>query len=114
MVSDPQQPAQNRLSAIKAKIVEGLKKYGFAGLLAVVIDTVVFWIFLMIPSTAFLFHRTTGVWIPGRADTAVVSKIFGGVWLFCRLPPVEAARWAWKVWLVRWLGKRGDEERAVT
>ena len=65
--------------------------------LSLVVETVGFWLFVMGPAAAFMFHRETGDWVPGDREAArQFAQFFASVWVFCRIPPVEGARWASK------------------
>jgi hypothetical protein len=75
--------------------MQGSGRAAFASLVA---ETVLFWIVFLIPAAVFLYHQNTGIWMPDRSDPeawASFMSILGGCYVFCKIPPIEAARWAW-------------------
>ena len=100
--------------------VESLTRLGAAGALSLAVETLGFWLFVMGPCASFMFHRETGDWIPGDREAArQFAQIFATVWVFCRIPPVEGARWALVFALAPWLQdhviepRRGAETRTA-
>ena len=91
-------------SGSSSSFVESVTRLGAAGALSLVVETVGFWLFVMGPAAAFMFHRETGDWVPGDREAArQFAQFFASVWVFCRIPPVEGARWALVFALAPWL-----------
>lgn len=92
--------------------VESLTRLGAAGALSLAVETLGFWLLVMGPCASFMFHRETGDWIPGDREAArQFAQIFATVWVFCRIPPVEGARWALVFALAPWLQDHVIEPR---
>jgi hypothetical protein len=79
-------------------LLQKLQGNGRAAFASLVAETVVFWIVFLIPAAVFIYHQNTGIWMPDRSDPeawASFMSIIGGCYMFCKIPPIEAARWAW-------------------
>ena len=79
---EPAASAPSENSSFFATVSSMARRYGAAGALSLVIETVIFWLVFILPATAFMFHQSSGMWIPHGA-TAVSSfwSAAGGVWL---------------------------------
>merc|ERR1712048_1121362 len=89
-----------------------VKKYGAAGFVSVVVESVLYWVFILIPAAAYMYHTNTGTvdapWLPTMSDPDSVrefGKLLGGAYLFSKIPPIEAARWAWAFAMAPWFEK---------
>lgn len=85
-----------------------VKSQGKAGVLSLVAETVVFWIAILIPASLFLYHQQTGLWAPDSGDPeswAAFTTILGSCYVFCKIPPIEAARWAWVLAWTPWMAE---------
>ena len=72
-------------------------------------------IIFLIPASAYLFHQQSGGWLPQPDDTesvAAFTTILGANYLFCKVPPIEAARWAWVFWATPWFAEHVTGEQA--
>lgn len=88
--------------------LDAARKYGAAGLVSLVVETVIFWLVFILPASAFIFHQSSGAWVPELDDADAIAAFWsgaGGVWLFCKIPPIEAARWAWVFAMTPWVQK---------
>ncbi len=93
-----------------AEIKELVKENGIAGLVALLIEVVAFNLFILLPATLFLFHQRIGLWLPTPATTAEFWKAFGATYIFCKFPPIEAARFAFAFRIIPWVADRLPED----
>ena len=94
-----------------------MKSNGKAGALSLVAETVVFWVAILIPASLVVFHQQTGAWVPDQSDPeswAAFTAILGSVYVFCKIPPIEAARWAWVIAWTPWMAENvlGEKPQA--
>lgn len=70
--------------------------YGSAGIVSLIAETVMFWLFFLLPAAVALYHHQTGHFVPALADRDAVAEFgstLGACYLFCKLCiPIEAAR----------------------
>jgi hypothetical protein len=96
------------LAEFKETALSKVKEYGVAGVISFVVQDVVYWTFVIIPVSAYLFHNkddTSGQWLPSMSDPDCVgeyAKLVASVYLFSKIPPIEAARWAWAISMIPW------------
>lgn len=90
-----------------------LKQYGAAGFVSVLVESVLYWIFIIVPVSAYMYHEgpgaSGGAWLPTLSDPESVAefgKMLGGTYLFSKIPPIEAARWAWAFAMIPWFQER--------
>lgn len=89
---------------------ETVKKYGVAGVLALAVEVVAFNIFILLPATLFVFHQQSGLFIPTPATSGKFYGAFASVYLFCKFPPIEAARFAFAFKIIPWVETKMPEE----
>ena len=86
-----------------ASFVDKAVAYGPAGAMAIFVETVLFWILFLLPTVVYLFHEQSNVWIPKDEECwKQFGSILGGAYLFSKIPPIEAVRWAWAFSMVPW------------
>ena len=57
-------------------------------------------------AACFLYHRSHGAWAPDVADAKSCgdfTSIVVQAYIFCKIPPIEAARWAWVFAMTPWI-----------
>jgi hypothetical protein len=93
--------------------VSAVKQYGVAGFVSVVVESVLYWLFILVPASAYMYHAGPGAideaWLPTLSDPESVAefgKLIGGAYVFSKIPPIEAARWAWAAAMVPWFQER--------
>lgn len=92
------------------EIKETVKKYGVAGVLALVAEVMAFNFLILLPSAIFLFHQQSGLFIPTPATSGKFYGALGSVYLFCKLPPIEVARLAFTFKIIPWVERTMPEE----
>ena len=96
------------------EIKETIKKYGVAGVLALAVEVVAFNILILLPASLIVFHQQSGLFIPTPATTGKFYGALGSVYLFCKFPPIEAARLAITFKIIPWVEtKMPDEWRNI-
>jgi len=83
--------------------------YGPAGALALALETTLFWVIFLLPATAYFFHKQSGLYVPLFSDSKSLKQfgsVFGGVYVFSKIPPIEAARWACAFAMTPWIAER--------
>lgn len=104
----PSEDWQQRGADAARGLLTKFKSQGKAGLLSLVAETVVFWIAILIPASLFIFHQQTGTWAPDTSDPeswTAFTTILGSCYVFCKIPPIEAARWAWVIAWTPWMAE---------
>lgn len=113
-VQHTQQQTGNRPSVTESMVAafqsmhKQVESQGKAGLISLVVETVLFWILFLLPTASYLFHQQTGIWVPVRSDStqwALFTQLFTTCYIFCKMPPIEAARWAWVLAMIPWIGE---------
>ena len=102
--------AQSFLAEKLAEIKELVKDNGIAGIVALLIEVVAFNIFILLPATFVLFHQRLGQWMPTPTTTSDFWGAFGAVYIFCKFPPIEAARFAFAFRIIPWVAKHLPED----
>jgi len=109
-ISGREPPSSSRLPV--ARFVDGISEkvssQGRAGLISLVVETVLFWLIFLLPAALFLFHEQTGCWMPDRTDPtmwAAFTRTLSACYVFCKMPPIEAARWAWVFAMTPWISE---------
>ena len=106
-LSDNQDWRQRGADAARGLFAK-VKSQGKAGVLSLVAETVVFWIVILIPASLAVYHQQTGAWAPDQSDPeswAAFTAILGSCYVFCKIPPIEAARWAWVIAWTPWMAE---------
>jgi hypothetical protein len=116
--SDEQDWLQRGAAAARGLLTK-VKSNGKAGALSLVAETVVFWVAILIPASLVVFHQQTGAWAPDQSDPeswAAFTAILGSCYVFCKIPPIEAARWAWVIAWTPWMAENvlGEKPQADT
>lgn len=97
------------ISHLRDQVLRTFREYGAAGIISLLVGTIAYWLLVLLPASAYMFHGVTGAWLPTLSDpksVAAFGKILGGVFLCTHLPPIEAARWAWVLSMVPWFQER--------
>ena len=86
---------------------QNVQSQGKAGAIALVAETVLFWLCLLIPASLFTHHQQSGSWNPqlDPESWARFTSILSGCYVFCKIPPIEAARWAWVFAWTPWIAE---------
>jgi len=87
---------------------EQMVSQGQAGFLSLVVETILFWLMFLLPAAAFLYHEQVGTWVPSYSDPeewTTFTSILGTCYVFCKMPPIEAARWAWVFAMTPWIAE---------
>jgi diketogulonate reductase-like aldo/keto reductase len=104
--------AGRSITGLKDALAGKVKKYGVAGLIAFIVQDILYWAFVIIPASSYMYHTREegdGSWVPALSeadDTGAFLKLIGGVYLFSKIPPIEAARWAWSISMIPWFQER--------
>jgi hypothetical protein len=114
--SDAQQQLINatlsRFGGMFSDLGGKIKQYGAAGFISLVVESVAYWVAIIIPASAFMYHRGYGAgeaWLPALGDPESVAefgKLLGATYVFSKIPPIEAARWAWAIAMIPWFQER--------
>jgi hypothetical protein len=90
-----------------------VQSQGQAGFIALLAETVVFWVACLIPAALIIWHEQSGSWNPNSdpESWATFMATLGSCYVFCKIPPIEAARWAWVFAWTPWIAENvlGDK-----
>jgi hypothetical protein len=88
-----------------------MKEYGAAGVVSVVVESVLYWALILFPASAYMYHNGAGAgsWLPTPSDPDAVAefgKLLASAYIFSKIPPIEAGRWAWAIAMIPWFQDR--------
>jgi len=105
---EPPSSSRSPVARFVDNISEQISSQGRAGLISLVVETVLFWLIFLLPAALFLFHEQTGCWMPDKTDPTMwadFTRILSACYVFCKMPPIEAARWAWVFAMTPWISE---------